>query len=40
MEQTNRHAIDRLKELVPIWKKEYFADGTDEWVHPGLHGEE
>jgi molybdopterin synthase catalytic subunit len=22
-----RHAIDRLKQIVPIWKKEYFADG-------------
>jgi molybdopterin synthase catalytic subunit len=30
-----RHAIDRLKELVPIWKKEHWADGTTEWVHPG-----
>lgn len=30
-----RHAIDRLKELVPIWKKENWADGQSEWVHPG-----
>jgi molybdopterin synthase catalytic subunit len=29
-----RHAIDRLKELVPIWKKENWADGRTEWVHP------
>jgi molybdopterin synthase catalytic subunit len=28
--------IDRLKEEVPIWKKEVWADGTEEWVHPGL----
>jgi molybdopterin synthase catalytic subunit len=28
------HAIDRLKELVPIWKKENWADGSTEWVHP------
>jgi molybdopterin synthase catalytic subunit len=21
-------AIDRLKEIVPIWKKEYFEDGS------------
>lgn len=27
-------AIDRLKELVPIWKKENWADGSTEWVHP------
>jgi molybdopterin synthase catalytic subunit len=30
-----RYAIDRLKELVPIWKKENWADGSMEWVHPG-----
>lgn len=30
-----RYAIDRLKEVVPIWKKEQWADGTTEWVHPG-----
>ncbi len=29
-----KHAIDRLKELVPIWKKEIWADGTTDWVHP------
>lgn len=28
--------IDRLKEIVPIWKKENWADGKSEWVHPGL----
>ena len=33
--EAGRHAIDRLKELVPIWKKENWADGTTEWVHPG-----
>jgi molybdopterin synthase catalytic subunit len=30
-----RYAIDRLKELVPIWKKENWADGSTDWVHPG-----
>src|SRR4029077_7327710 len=29
-----RHAIDRLKELVPIWKKENWQDGSTEGVHP------
>src|SRR3989441_9045339 len=29
-----RYAIDRLKELVPIWKKENWADGSSEWIHP------
>ncbi|MCE9544711.1 MAG: molybdenum cofactor biosynthesis protein MoaE [Planctomycetia bacterium] len=28
--------IDTLKEIVPIWKKENWADGTSDWVHPGL----
>ena len=23
-----RYAIDRLKQVVPIWKKEYFEDGA------------
>ena len=26
--------IDTLKERVPIWKRERWADGTTEWVHP------
>lgn len=29
-----RYAIDRLKVLVPIWKRENWADGSTEWVHP------
>lgn len=29
-----RHAIDRLKEVVPIWKKD-LGPGKAEWVHPG-----
>jgi molybdopterin synthase catalytic subunit len=33
-----RFAIDRLKEVVPIWKKENWADGRTEWVHPGAEG--
>ena len=28
--------IDTIKELVPIWKCENWADGSKEWVHPGL----
>src|SRR3954469_1344899 len=28
--------IDTIKEVVPIWKCENWADGTSEWVHPGL----
>ena len=29
--------IDTIKEVVPIWKCENWADGTSEWVHPGLN---
>jgi molybdopterin synthase catalytic subunit len=28
--------IDTLKAVVPIWKRENWADGTSQWVHPGL----
>jgi molybdopterin synthase catalytic subunit len=31
-----RWLIDTLKAVVPIWKKETWADGSEEWVHPGL----
>ena len=29
--QACQYAIDRLKKIVPIWKKEYFEDG-EVWV--------
>jgi molybdopterin synthase catalytic subunit len=28
--------IDALKRDVPIWKREQWADGSTEWVHPGI----
>lgn len=28
--------IDRIKEVVPIWKKENYVDGTSDWVHPAV----
>jgi molybdopterin synthase catalytic subunit len=28
--------IDTLKKDVPIWKREKYADGTTDWVHPGV----
>jgi molybdopterin synthase catalytic subunit len=31
--------IDTLKEVVPIWKCEHWADGTTEWVHPDKQGQ-
>jgi len=24
--------VDTVKERIPVWKHQYFADGTDEWV--------
>lgn len=32
--EAGQFLIDRLKELVPIWKQEQWADGETEWVHP------
>ena len=29
-----RWLIDTLKEVVPIWKRERWADGSEEWVQP------
>jgi molybdopterin synthase catalytic subunit len=29
--EANRYIIDRVKNEVPIWKHEFFADGTSEW---------
>lgn len=34
--EAGRWLIDTLKEVVPVWKQEHWADGTTEWVHPGL----
>lgn len=37
--EAGKFLIDELKILVPIWKKENWADGSTEWVHPGFAGE-
>ena len=29
----SRALIDRLKQRVPVWKHQVFADGRDEWVN-------
>ena len=31
-----RYVIEELKRRVPIWKREGFADGTEEWVNEGV----
>jgi molybdopterin synthase catalytic subunit len=28
-----RYVIDQVKERVPIWKKEHYADGATEWIN-------
>lgn len=28
-----RYVIDQVKERVPIWKKEHYADGASEWIN-------
>jgi molybdopterin synthase catalytic subunit len=35
--QAGQWLIDTIKEVVPIWKQEHWADGTSEWVHPGMN---
>ena len=32
--EASRYAIDRLKEIVPVWKKEVYADG-EVWLGAG-----
>lgn len=34
--EAGRWLIDTIKQVVPIWKRENWTDGTDEWVHPGV----
>lgn len=33
-----RHVIDEVKRRVPIWKREYYADGSVAWVDPTAPG--
>ncbi len=34
--EAGRWLIDRIKQVVPIWKRENRADGSCQWIHPGL----
>jgi molybdopterin synthase catalytic subunit len=29
-----RYVVEEVKHRVPIWKREYYADGTEVWVDP------
>jgi molybdopterin synthase catalytic subunit len=31
-----RYVIEQLKRRVPIWKREHYSDGANEWVDPTL----
>ena len=35
-----RHVIEELKRRVPIWKREVYADGSEQWVDPTAGPEE
>jgi molybdopterin synthase catalytic subunit len=35
-----RYVIEAVKRRVPIWKREFFADGTVEWVGSGEAGKQ
>lgn len=37
--QASRYLIEEMKHRVPIWKKEYFSDGTSEWSRCKDHAE-
>jgi len=28
--------LDTIKQVAAIWKQEHWADGTSQWVHPGM----
>jgi molybdopterin synthase catalytic subunit len=30
--------MDTIKREVPIWKRERYEDGGEEWIHPGAKG--
>lgn len=31
--ETCERLVDTIKERLPVWKHQFFADGTDEWVN-------
>jgi len=30
--EASRHVIEEIKKRLPVWKKEHYADGREEWV--------
>lgn len=37
--EAGRWLIDAFKRDVPVWKREIWADGSEEWVHPAPESE-
>ena len=37
--ECTQFVIEEIKRRVPIWKREHFTDGTQEWVDPAARGE-
>lgn len=35
--ESNRYIIDRVKHEVPIWKKEFYFDGSSQWSKGCVH---
>ncbi|TGM13957.1 molybdenum cofactor biosynthesis protein MoaE [Leptospira selangorensis] len=35
--ESNRYIIDRVKHEVPIWKKEFYLDGSSQWSKGCVH---
>ena len=33
-----RYVVEEVKRRLPIWKQEFYADGTHEWVDPSAAG--
>lgn len=33
----SRHIIEQIKQRLPVWKREAYADGSREWVDPTAH---
>ena len=31
-----RYIIEEIKTRLPVWKHEFYADGSDEWVYAGM----
>jgi molybdopterin synthase catalytic subunit len=38
--EAGKWLIDTIKQIVPVWKKENWSDGTSQWVHPGTRMDE